>query len=244
MTGRVVLITGGAAGIGLAAAREVAAAGGRVALADVDAAAGEAAAAGLRAAGADVWFQPCDVRDDAAVADLVAGVESHFGALHVLIAGAGILQGAFEAVDALDPATFRRVLEVNLVGAFLCCRHATPLIERSGGGAVVCIASGGGVRGPSSSLAYGASKAGLHGFCLTLEQQLGPRGIRVNVVCPGAIDTAMKRANLRDAARHRGEDPEAALAGAALGDPAGVARLLAFLASPAADYVTGAVFTR
>lgn len=244
MSGRVALVTGAAAGIGLATARELAAAGWRVALADLAAEPGEAAAADLRAGGADARFFACDVRREDAVAETVVRVVQQFGGLHALICGAGILEGAFQEVDVLAPETLARVLEVNLTGTYLCCRHAVPHLERAGGGVILCIASGGGVRGPSSSLAYGASKAGIHGFCLTLEQQLRPRGIRVNVVCPGTIDTAMKRQNVRDAARHRGEDPDAALAAAALGDPAGVARVLAFLASPAADYVTGTVFTR
>jgi NAD(P)-dependent dehydrogenase (short-subunit alcohol dehydrogenase family) len=241
---RVVLITGGAEGIGRATARRLAAEGWRLALADVDEAAGGRTQAELREAGAEVVFLPCDVREEEQVRGAVTAAADRFGALHALVNAAGILQGAFHAVEELETETFDRVLDVNLRGTFLACKHAVPVIEASGGGVVLCIASGGGVRGPSSSLAYGASKAGMHGFCLTLEAQLKPRGIRVNVVCPGTIDTNMKRRNVRDAAAHRGEDPEAALAAAELGDPDGVARVLAFLASPAADYVVGTVFTR
>lgn len=241
---KIVLITGGASGIGRAAALLFARAGARVAIADVNAADAQSAVAAMAAQGGEGLFHRCDVTSEDDVRGAVEAVRERWGGLHVLVTCAGILRGAFQDAAGLEREVFGRVLDVNLVGTFLCCKHAAPLMEASGGGVILCIASGGGVRGPSSSLAYGASKAGVHGFCLTLERQLGPRGIRVNVVCPGTIDTPMKRENVRDAARAGGRDPEEALQEAALGDPDGVARVLAFLASPNGDYVTGTVFTR
>jgi NAD(P)-dependent dehydrogenase (short-subunit alcohol dehydrogenase family) len=192
----------------------------------------------------EALFTACDVRDEASVIRAVTAVRERFGALHVLINGAGILEGAFTPVADLAEETFARVLDVNALGTFLFCKHAVPLIEASGGGVVLCISSGGGVSGPSSSLAYGASKAAVQGFCRTLEQQLQPKGIRVNVVCPGSLNTQMKRRNLADKALAEGRAPEAVLAEVALGDPDGVAKVLAFLASDEADYVRGTVFTR
>ncbi len=241
LAGRVALVTGAASGIGRAAARRLAADGARVVLADLQAAEGRAAAAEI---GPAARFIPCDVTSEEQVRAAVETARAEFGGLHVLISAAGILQGAYRAVDALDLETFARVLDVNVLGTFLFCKHAAPLIEASGGGVVLCVASGAGVRGPSSSLAYGASKAGVYGFCQTLEQQLAPRGIRVNVVCPGQIDTPMKRENIFQGAESRGESPEAALAAVPLGTPEGVAKVLAFLASEDADYLLGTVFTR
>lgn len=244
LAGRAALITGGGAGIGRAAALRFAEEGARVAIADLDPAAAESAAAEIRAAGGDALGIACDVRREEDVAAAVRQVRDRFGALHVLVTSAGILRGAFQPVSSLELETFQSVLEVNVLGTFLCCKHAAPLIQASGGGVVLCISSGGGVRGPSSSLAYGASKAAVNGFCLTLENQLGPLGIRVNVVCPSALDTAMKRRNIRDMAENRGLDPEQALATAELADPRGLAKVLAFLASEEGDYVLGPVFTR
>jgi NAD(P)-dependent dehydrogenase (short-subunit alcohol dehydrogenase family) len=244
LAGRAALVTGGAQGIGRATALRLAAEGAAVAIADLAEEAGAATAASLRAAGHRALFHRCNVTDETAVRAAVAAAREAFGALHVLVNCAGILEGAFIPVDALEAETFRRVLDVNVAGTFLCCKHAAPLIEASGGGVIVCVASGGGVRGPSSSLAYGASKAAVTGFCLTLEQQLRPRGIRVHVVCPGSLDTAMKRQNIRDGALARGEDPEASLAAARLGDPDDVARILVFLASDDGAGINGPVFTR
>lgn len=239
---KTVLITGGAMGIGLATARRLSQAGATLIIADTNQAEGEAFVAELTASGGPAIFQPCDVTSELQVQAVMEQIRARYGRLDVLINSAGILQGAFRQVDELDLETFRRVLDVNVTGTFLCCKHAAPLMEQ--GGVMICLSSAGGVRGPSSSLAYGASKAGVHGFGLTLQAQLEARGIRVNVVCPGSIDTPMKRQNLRDAAAVRGEDPEQFLAATKLGDPDGVARVLAFLASDEADYVTGTIFTR
>jgi NAD(P)-dependent dehydrogenase (short-subunit alcohol dehydrogenase family) len=244
LQGKVALITGGATGIGRAAALRFAREGAAVAIADVNEADGSATVDLVRAVGAEALFVWCDVTAEDAVRASVQAVREALGALHLLVTAAGILQGAYRQVDELELDVFARVLDVNVLGTFLCCKHAAPVIEESGGGVVLCVSSGGGVRGPSSSLAYGASKAAVHGYCYTLERQLAPRGIRVNVVCPGSIDTAMKRQNIADGAAARGEDPADALAAVSLGDPDGVAKVLAFLASEDADYLTGTVFTR
>ena len=239
--GKRVLITGGASGIGRCAALRLAGEGAAVAIVDLDPA-GETVAAEITADGGEALFLRCDVTREEDVRAACARFTERFGALDVLITSAGILQGAFQQVDDLEPATFQRVLDVNVRGTYLFCHCAAPLLRS--GGVVLCLSSGGGVRGPSSSLAYGASKAAVHGFCMTLQAQLAPRGIRVNTVCPGSLDTPMKRQNLRDAARVEGKDPDELLAAAGLGDPDGVAKVLAFLASEEAEYVSGTVFTR
>jgi NAD(P)-dependent dehydrogenase (short-subunit alcohol dehydrogenase family) len=244
LNGRVALITGGASGIGRAAALRFAREGAVVAIADLNEPEGHSAAEAIALAGGSGLFLRCDVTREEEVSAVVAAVRDRWGGLHVLVNAAGILQGAYQPVDELELSTFERVLDVNVLGTFLFCKHAAPLIEASGGGVILCIASGAGVRGPSSSLAYGASKSAVQGFCHTLERQLSPRGIRVNVVCPGSIDTPMKRQNLIDGALAHGLDPAEALAGRALGDPDGVAKILAFLASEDAGYLVDTVFTR
>jgi NAD(P)-dependent dehydrogenase (short-subunit alcohol dehydrogenase family) len=148
--------------------------------------------------------------------------------------------------EALEPTTFERVFTVNVKGTFLTVRAALPYLRKAEKPAVVLLASEAGVKIPSSSLAYGASKGGVHGFAMTLEAQLAPHGIRVNDVCPSSIATPMRIDNLVDRAKAAGKDPEEARAQALKesGDPAGVARILAFLASADADYMRGTIFTR
>ena len=244
LAGRIALITGGASGIGYCTALRFAREGACVAIVDRDADAGLAAVEEIAAENGRALFYNCDVTDEAQVREAVEAAREGFGGLHVLVTCAGILQGAFQQVGELELGTFERVLDVNVLGTFLACKHAAPVIEASGGGAILCVSSGGGIRGPSSSLAYGASKAGLSGFAMTLEKQLAPKGIRVNLICPGVLDTPMKRQNIRDLAVHTGRDPDQQLATTELGDPDGIAKILAFLASSDADYVIGQVHTR
>ena len=244
LEGRIALITGGASGIGFCAAIRFAREGACVAIADRDANAGIAVVEEIASANGNALFYNCDVTDESQVRQAVEATREDFGGLHILVTSAGILQGAFQEVEHLDLETFERVLNVNVLGTFLACKHAAPVIEASGGGVILCISSGAGVRGPSSSLAYGSSKSGVQGFAVTLEKQLAPRGIRVNLVCPGSLDTPMKRQNIRDLAVHAGRNPDEELATTQLGDHDGIAKILAFLASSDADYVIGQVHTR
>lgn len=244
LQGKVVLITGAASGIGLAAAQVCAEDGADLVLADLPSAPGLGALSALGGTGSPALVVPTDVTDAAGCLALVAATEGRWGRIDVLIHAAGILQGAFVPVDELDPATFRRVIEVNLIGTFHMVRAVVPTMRRLGRGTVVLITSGAGVIGGSSSVAYGASKGGAHGLILVLQEQLRQAGIRLNEVCPGGVDTPLKRQNVADGARAAGRSAEDALANAHLVDPRGVARVLAFLASDEAEYVRGAVFTR
>jgi NAD(P)-dependent dehydrogenase (short-subunit alcohol dehydrogenase family) len=241
---KVVLITGAAGGIGLATAQVCAEEGAALVLADLPAAQGLAGLAEITGTQGPPLVLPTDVTDAAGCLALVAAAEQRWGRVDALIHAAGILQGAAVPVDELDPATFRRVIDVNLVGPFHMARAVVPPMRRAGRGAIVFITSGAGVTGGSSSVAYGASKGGAHGLTLVLQEQLRGAGIRVHDVCPGSVNTPMKRQNVADMARAMGGSPEDALARATLVDPLGVARLLAFLVSDDADLVRGTVFTR
>ncbi len=246
LEGRVVVITGGGRGIGAATAKAVVAEGGKVVLGDMLEAEGRAVAAEIRSAGGEATFVRTDVRREEDCVGLASAAVERCGRLDVLICCAGILKGAMLQADALEEATFESVLDVNLKGAFLTVKAALPHLRKAKKGVVLLFASEAGTKIPSSSLAYGASKGGVHGFAMTLEAQLAPHGIRVNEVCPSSIATPMRIENLVDRARAAGRDLEQARAEAVreAGDPMGVARILAFLASPDADYVRGAIFTR
>lgn len=241
---KVVIITGAASGIGRATAGVCAAEGANVVLADLPTAPGLAELSSLGAPDRPALTVPTDVTRSADCQALAKVALERWGRVDALINCAGILQGAFIPVDELDEETFERVVDVNLKGSFLVTRAVTSAMKAAGRGVVVLVASGAGVRGGSSSVAYGSSKGAVHGLAMVLEPQLAPFGIRVNDVCPGSLDTPLKRQNVVDGARARGQDPAAALAEARLADPIGVARVLAFLASPEADYVRGSVFTR
>jgi NAD(P)-dependent dehydrogenase (short-subunit alcohol dehydrogenase family) len=240
---KVVIVTGAASGIGRATAEVCAAEGAKLVLADLPSAA-LAEISALGGADRPALAVPTDVTRLADCQALVEAAETRWGRVDGLINCAGILQGAFLAVDDLDEETFRRVITVNLTGSFLASKAVVPAMKRAGRGVIVLIASGAGVRGGSSSVAYGSSKGGVHGLAMVLEPQLAPHGIRVNDVCPGSLDTPLKRQNVIDGAVAHGQSPDEALAKAHLGDPRGVARILAFLVSDDADFVRGSIFTR
>jgi NAD(P)-dependent dehydrogenase (short-subunit alcohol dehydrogenase family) len=244
LAGKVAIITGGARGIGGATARRFGAEGARVVIGDLLAGDAEDTVHAITAAGGAAIFVRADVTREDDCRRLANAAVERYGRLDVIVTCAGILQGAYVALDELDVEVFDRVQAVNVRGTFLAVKHAVPHIKKSGGGVVLCISSGAGVRGSSSSIAYGTSKAGVHGMVMTLQPRLEPLGIRVHAICPGSIDTPLKRENVADAARAAGRDVLEALAHAQLGDPDGVAKVLAFLASDDAEFVRGTIFTR
>jgi NAD(P)-dependent dehydrogenase (short-subunit alcohol dehydrogenase family) len=186
------------------------------------------------------------VRDDQQVHALFDTVRQRHGRLDGLVCAAGVLKGPYLQPEEFPEDMFEMVMDVNVKGAFLCAKYATPMLEASGRGVVVVVASGAGVIGPSSSLAYGASKGGANGFGMTLANHLAPHNIRVNVLCPGNIVTDMKLSVEVVQAQREGRSVEEALEKARreYGTPDGVARIIAFMISDEADYLRDAVFTR
>ena len=243
---KVVIVTGGASGIGKATALLFAAEGARVVVADLDRTQGMETVAAIEAAGGEARFVRVDISVEADAAALSRGVERDFGRLDVLVNCAGIFLAPRVRVDLFETEAWERVIDVNLKGIFLTTKHAVQPMERSGGGVILFIASTAGVTSSSASVAYGASKGGVHGLAFTLAEQLEPANIRVNVVCPNDISTPLKLEAIREIAEREGQDPEEALEAwqVALGEPEGVARVLALLASDDAAYVRGTVFTR
>ena len=235
---KVVLVVGGAQGIGRATARLCAQRGAKVIIADRDVISGAQVAeesGGL--------FIPVDITDEASVQAMAGKVEAVFGKLDVLIHTAGVLLGPFVTLEDFSSDTFRKVLDINVTGTFLCTKYAVPLIRKAGGG-VVILTSSGAATGGSSSYAYGSSKGGVNSFAITLANRLGTEGIRVNVLSPGNIDTGMKRSVIAADPMSRDKDLGQAVADSSLGTPEGVAKVFAWLASDEADYVRGVITTR
>ncbi len=242
--GKIILITGAAQGIGEATARLCARRGASVIVVDVKADKGEAVAASIRAEGGQAESRAVDVRSDEAVQSLFADVTAAHGRLDVLICAAGVLLGPYLQPEEFPVETFDFVMDVNVRGSFLCTKYATPLLAASNKGVMILIASGAGVIGGSSSIAYGTSKGAVNGLGMTLAGHLASRNIRVNVVCPGGIQTELKLSVIQSQADRQGQNFDELVTNSHLGDPAGVARLLAYLASDDADYVRRTLFTR
>jgi NAD(P)-dependent dehydrogenase (short-subunit alcohol dehydrogenase family) len=237
--GKTLLITGGAQGIGAAAARHCVEQGARVYIADVNAERGTALAREL-----GMPFLHFDVCDGDEIRNGIAHIQAHDGKLNGVVCAAGILRGAFQTADQLTLEDFLAVQRVNVTGVFLTVKHSLPLLAAHA--VVLIVASGAGVLGPSSSLAYAASKGGANGLSMTFAAQLEERGIRVNTLAPGNILTEMKLSVEKLNAQRQNVSVEAALAKAeqAYGTPEGVARVISFLLSDDADYVRGIVYTR
>lgn len=246
LSGRIILITGGAQGIGEATAQLCAARGADVVIADSKQDVGEHAAAHIREQGGKADFVLTDVRDAVQVSALVDFVRSKHGRLDTMICAAGVLRGVLVQPEDLPLEDFELTLDVNVMGPFLCAKYATPLLVESQRGIIIIVASGAGVIAPSSSLAYGASKGGANGFGMTLSSHLSGRNVRVNVISPGNIVTEMKLSVEAAAAQHRGTSVDEALEKARqdYGTPDGVARIIAFMISDEADYLRGNIFTR
>ena len=238
LAGRVVAVVGGAAGIGRATAELCARRGAHVIVADVDATEGAAAAGAIGAT-----FIRVDVTDEAAVKACFEAVERGPGRLDALVQTAGVLEGAYVPIEELGRDVFRRVWDVNVTGSFLCAKHAVPLLRKAGGGVIVLVSSGA-ATGGSSSYAYGSSKGGVSALGVTLARKLAPDNIRVNVVAPGNISTRMKLGVIEEDGRRRRIPADRLVEEACLGQPEGMARVLAWLASEDADYVRGTITTR
>jgi NAD(P)-dependent dehydrogenase (short-subunit alcohol dehydrogenase family) len=246
LTGKVILITGGANGIGEATARLCVERGAAVVIADMNQEAGDRSAAAIRDLGGQADFVQTDVRSAESVSALIEFVRRKHGRLDKMVCAAGVLRGPWQQPEELALEEFEMTMDVNVKGVFLCAKYAAPLLAASDSAVVVIVASGAGVIGPSSSLAYGASKGGANGFSMTLANHLKDRNIRVNTLCPGNIVTQMKLSVDVAAAERDGTSVEEAVEKARqnYGVPEGVARVIGFMLSDEADYLRGALFTR
>ncbi|MFZ0666072.1 MAG: 3-oxoacyl-ACP reductase FabG [Acidimicrobiales bacterium] len=237
---RVAIVTGGGSGIGLAISSRLAADGAAVAVFDRDGASARAAATGITDAGNTAMGVEVDVTDRSRIDSAVGEVCAELGGPTILVNNAGI-QG-FDRFLSISKEKWDRILAVNLTGTFDCCQVVVPHMIEAGWGRIVNISSSSAQSGQQMMTHYVASKAGVIGFTKALALELGPKGITVNTIPPGFIDTPM----LRDS-ESRGLLGESVDFWASktpvrrVGRPEDIAAACAFLVRDESDYITGQV---
>lgn len=236
LQGRNALVTGGSRGIGRAICLELARQGANVAVNYAgNAQAAEETAAACRELGVQAVTIRADVADAAACEAMVKEVISSFGSLHILVNNAGITRD--NLAMRMSEEDFDAVLDANLKGAFLCMKAACRPMMKQRFGRIICLSSIVGLRGNAGQANYAASKAGLIGMSKSFAKELAARGITVNLVAPGFIETDMT-AVLPEKVR---EGLLSSIPMGKLGQPEDVARAAVFFAQPEAGYITGQV---
>jgi 2-hydroxycyclohexanecarboxyl-CoA dehydrogenase len=236
---RVAVVTGGASGIGLGAARHLAADGHAVAVLDRDGTAAEAAAAELHATGANAAAVEVDVADWQSVDTAFAQVRAELGPVEILVTSAGI--ESFDPLLDITAEKWDRIVAVNLTGTFRCVQAAVPDMLAAGWGRIVTISSSSAQSGAPNMTHYAASKGGVIGLTKALAVELARNGITVNTIAPSLVDTPMARK-----AEAAGDFPGVDVVGPMVplgraGTPADIAAACSFLCSDGGGYITGQV---
>jgi 3-oxoacyl-[acyl-carrier protein] reductase len=235
LQGKIAIITGAAQGIGLATALKFAQEGATVVICDIKQAGVDAAVAQCQAVGATAVGCVLDVTQREMVDAVVAQVKERFGHIDVLVNNAGITQDA--RLQKMTLEQFDRVIDVNLRGVFHCAQAVTDTMVAQGSGVILNASSVVGIYGNFGQTNYAATKFGVIGFTKTWSRELGPKGIRVNAVAPGFVETPIL-STIPDKVL---DEMRAHVPLKRLGKPEEIANVYAFLASDEASYVNGAV---
>ena len=241
LAGKVAVVTGGGTGIGKAIAKALSNAGASVVVS------GRRIEA-LEAVAGEIGCLPvaCDVREERDVARLFAKTEQRFGGLDILINNAGVT-GPVSSAEAMDLAAWDETFAINVRGVILCLKHAVPLLKRRGGGSIVNMSSLMGLRGYPMRSPYAASKFAVIGITESVAQEVGPDKIRVNALCPGAVNGDLMQRVIASRAKAENRPPEEIIRinytdKAALRrwvEPEEVAAAVLFLASDRSAPITG-----
>ena len=237
---RVAIVTGGGSGIGLAVCERLASDGLPVAVFDRDGEAAEDAAGKISSSGATALGVTVDVTDREQIEAGVAQVRAQFGPPTVLVNNAGV--HAMDPFLSITPDKWHRLLDVNLTGTFNCCQAAVPSMIEEGWGRIVNISSSSAHSGQQYMTHYVAAKSGVIGFTKSLALELGPKGITVNTIPPGFIDTPMLRKQESKGMLGEGvEFHEKLTPVRRIGRPEDIAAMCSFLVRDEASYITGQV---
>ena len=240
LEGKSALVTGGASGIGRATALAFAREGARVAVADIMQDAAQRTVTEIEAIGGQALAIACDVTDDDAVKAMIAATVDAFGGLDYAFNNAGIapyqVNAGGQKIADVAPEAWRRLIDVNLTGVWLCLRHEVAQMRAQGsGGVIINTASILGLVGSATSSAYVAAKHGVVGLTKVAAADHAEDNIRVNAVCPGYIETPMTEETMR----RRGERILARVPMARMGKAGEIAEAVVWLCSPKASFVTG-----
>ena len=234
------IITGGASGIGRAAALRFAAEGAQLVIADVNGNGGRETAKLIEQQGGKAFFIETNVSDSKQVKDLVSATVEAYGKLDILFNNAGIGNPDVKSVD-LDEDEWDRIIDINLKGVFLGIKHAVPELKKAGGGAIINTSSLLGIKGQKYLAAYNASKAGVILLTKNAALEYGRDNIRVNAIAPGVIDTQIIEGWKND--ERKWPIISRANALGRIGTPEEVANAVLFLASEEASFITGATLS-
>ncbi|SDF34833.1 SDR family NAD(P)-dependent oxidoreductase [Sporomusa acidovorans] len=239
---KVAVITGGTSGIGFSTAKLFLANGAKVIIVGRDSAKGQAARHSLAAIADDVDYVPGDVSLPADCRNIIQQTTIRFGQLDILVNSAGSYQESI--ITDVSENDYNTIMDVNVKGTYFMCKSAMPELRKTGGGSIINLASDAGINGNLLCTAYCASKGAVIAFTKALALECAPYGIRANCVCPGDVATPLLDRQL--------DDPQniCTLADMAklyplgrIAQPAEVAHVISFLATAAASFVTGAVWT-
>lgn len=227
MKGQVVLVTGGAQGLGRGIAEAFIKRGARVVLADIQDVRGAQVAEDL---GPQARFLRADVSSEESVRELHDSVVRKFGGLDCAVNNAGVL-GPLKPLWEWEEREFDQVVGVNLDGCFFCMKHQIPLLRERGGGSIINVSSVNGLRGMANCAVYSATKAGILGLTRTAARECSVDGVRINAVCPGPFQTEFLQ--------NEPEEVVEATPLGRLGTPCELGDVVAWLASPQASFVQG-----